>query len=216
MSSLPHISFTSNILIPIPKNIYLSIYLSLLYAIPKEHIRPALEFIHASVRYSRDLVRVFIFQCAIHRYSSPKVLIVGCTTIAKYTAICACPAAACWSGDELCCCWIYRSRSQNGCDKSDFFFTRMLCYASKVACLSIYALFFEDFFFLPWLYCTAGQEAGRNGTTYTVCSPHLFASASALLIRWLPMTARRPQGPAGRPATCMHGSSDPRRVTVST
>jgi hypothetical protein len=44
MSSLPHISFTSNILIPIPKNIYLSIYFSLLYAIPKEHIRPALDY----------------------------------------------------------------------------------------------------------------------------------------------------------------------------
>lgn len=41
MSSLPHISFTSNIHIPIPKNIYLSIYL---YAIPKEHIRPALDY----------------------------------------------------------------------------------------------------------------------------------------------------------------------------
>jgi hypothetical protein len=44
MSSLHHISFTSNILIPIPKNIYLSIYFSLLYAIPKEHIRPALDY----------------------------------------------------------------------------------------------------------------------------------------------------------------------------
>jgi hypothetical protein len=148
MSSLHHISFTSNILIPIPKNIYLSIYLSLLYAIPKEHIRPALEFIHASVRYSRDLVRVFIFQCAIHRYSSPKVLIVGCTTIAKYTAICACPAAACWSGDELCC-WMYRSRSQTGCDKSDFFFTRMLCYAmqSRLLACPFLPFFFKTFFF---------------------------------------------------------------------
>lgn len=160
MSSLPHISFTSNILIPIPKNIYLSIYLSLLYAIPKEHIRPALDYYATA---DRDLVRVFISsflcccQCAIHRYSSPKVLIVGCTTIAKYTAICACPAAACWSGQGMnCVVGCIEVEAKPAATSLTFFSPECYAMLCKQGCLLVhFCPFFQDFFFFHG--CTVQQ-----------------------------------------------------------